>query len=185
MKRKRRVVKAVVNTATPISQLGIEVPQIDYKVVADVTMQKVFTGRITPIPTVLVHFLRPVELLFVSTIIEEIVLHGECTLTTMEFTQRVGVAAPTIYIAKTSLRRMGLLQEERLTNKRYRYCINWVAVNKLESLTVNEPHAIMTLIRKATQKNVIENLTKDDVRKSYTERVLPLGHDPREEETYD
>ena len=80
---------------------------------------------------------------------------------------------------------MGLLQEERLTNKRYRYCINWVAVNKLESLTVNEPHAIMTLIRKATQKNVIENLTKDDVRKSYTERVLPLGHDPREEETYD
>ena len=91
MKRKRRVVKAVVNTATPISQLGIEVPQIDYKVVADVTMQKVFTGRITPIPTVLVHFLRPVELLFVSTIIEEIVLHGECTLTTMEFTQRVGV----------------------------------------------------------------------------------------------
>lgn len=183
--QRKRVTKMVVDTSKTISQYGIQIPKVNYKVIADITMQTAFKGRVTPIPTVLIHYLRTAEFQFISIIMEETIEHGECSLSIKDFNLRMGATNATIYNAKYSLRKMGLIFEERGSDKIIRYSINWNAVNNLERLTVNEPPAIMKLIRKASQKKLIEHLRFMDVKKSYTEKVLPYGHDPREEEMYD
>lgn len=183
--KRKGVIRKTIKTNIPISQLGIQIPQVDYKVIADITMRTEFTGRITPLPTVLIHYLRPNEFLMIATIMEDIINDGECALTSEGFMRRIGISAPTLYDTKSSLRKMGLIQEEHMSNWKYRYHINWKAVNNLEELTKDEPPEIMMLIRKATRKTVLENLKREDVESSYTEKVLPYGHDPREEEIYD
>lgn len=181
----KRITRVVVDTSQTISQMGIEIPQIDYKVIADVTMKEKFVGRVTPVPTVLIHYLRSVELKLIAIIIEETIKTGECKLTNDEFSQRLSCTIPTVYETKHKLKKMGLIQVEKWTDMRLRYYINWDAVNNLEKLTKDEPSAIMTFIRDASKTIRIEKLTRKDVEKSYTEKVLPPDHDPREEEMYD
>ena len=181
----KRITRVVVDTSKTISQMGIEIPQIDYKVIADVTMRRAFTGRVTPIPTVLIHYLRSIELKLVAIIIEETIRTGECKLTNEEISLRLKCTVPTVYETKHKLNKMGLIQSERWGDRRMRLYINWDAVNNLEKLTDGEPQAIMSNIRHASKTIRIEKLTRKDVEKSYSEKVLPPDHDPREEEIYD
>lgn len=183
--KRKRVEKVVVDTSKTVSQLGIQIPRIDYKVVADISMRTAFKGRITPVPTVLIHYLRPIEFQFVAIIIEETIETGECMLKNDDFALRLKVTNPTIYKTKYELRRLGLLIEEKAADRKYRYSIDWSVVDSLEKLTINEPKAIMRYLRSATQKRAIKNLTKEDIENAYTEKILPFEHDPREEEIYD
>lgn len=183
--KRKRVTKVAVDTSKTISQFGIQIPKIDYKVVADVSMQTAFSGRITPLPTVIVHYLRPAELIMFSVIIEDIIELGECKLTTNEFIVRMNTTAPTLYTAKSAMKKMGLIDVKKGADKKYRYTINWKAVNNLDKLTQNAPPSIMSYIRESTRTRILENLTEKDILRSYNEKVLPIEHDPREEETYD
>ena len=184
-KKKKRIEKVVVDSSKTISQFGIQIPKINYKVIADVSMQTAFNGMITPIPTVLIHHLRPLEMLFVAVIIEDTIEHGECFLKQEEFAFRMGVTLPTISNTKSNLKKMGVITVERRSDKRYVYKINWEAVNNLDELMQNEPRAIMARVRHTSKKRKISNMDRSDIESAYTERILPPGHDPREEETYD
>jgi DNA-binding XRE family transcriptional regulator len=181
----KRITKIAVDSSQTISQLGIQIPKIDYKVIADVTMQTAFNGMITPIPTVLIHHLKPIEFLLVAVIIEETVEKGECALSQIELADRMGVACQTAITAKSELIKQGLINYEKKRNHPSLFTINWDAVNSLDELMKDEPRAIMARVRKVTRKTKIKNLDKSDVQAAYTERILPLDHDPREEETYD
>lgn len=181
----QRVTQVLVDTTKSISELGIQIPRVEYKVSANVTTDMVFTGKITPLPTVLVHFLRPDELRYFSVVMEEILERGECILNTKQFSLKMSVSKPTVYECKRNLLKMGLLNEEKLSGNRRRLSVNWLAVNILDDLVDGEDNAIMSRIRKATQKVKIENMTRKDIERAYDERVLPPDHDPREEEIYD
>jgi hypothetical protein len=185
VKKKQRITKVVVDTSKTISQLGIQIPRIDYKVIADVTMQTAFNGMITPIPTVLIHHLRPLELLFVAVVIEDTIEHGECFLKHQDFADRMGVALPTVSATKSRLKKMEVITIEKRADSRYICKINWDAVNNLDQLMQKEPRAIMARVRNTSRKRKISNMTRSDIESAYTERVLPPDHDPREEETYD
>lgn len=176
--------KIVIDTSQTIAQLGIQVPKIDYKVIADITMQTAFSGLVTPIPTVLIHHLRPIEFLLVAVIIEETVDRGECVISQTDLADRIGVETHTVQHARHRLVKSGLITYERRKSVSI-YTINWEAVNKLDELMKDEPRAVMARVRKVTKKQKIMNLSKDDVNAAYTQRILPNGHDPREEETYD
>ncbi len=177
--------KIIVDTSQTIAQLGIQVPKIDYKVIADVTMQTAFNGMVTPIPTVLIHHLRSIELLVVAVIIEETIEKGECVMSQPEMADRIGVKIPTIQSAKNRLIKSGVINYERRCHSSSIFTINWDAVNALDQLMQNEPRAIMARVRKVTKKCKLTSINKSDIEAAYTEKILPLDHDPREEETYD
>lgn len=179
------VEKIVVDTSQTIAQLGIQIPKINYKVIADATMQTAFNGMITPIPTVLIHHLRPTELLLIAVIIEETIEKGECSISQSELCDRMGVEPPTVASTRNKLIKAGVIDFRRRKNCPSIYTINWGAVNKLDALMKNEPRAIMARIRKVTKKRKMENINKNDIKAAYTEKILPFDHDPREEEMYD
>ena len=185
VKKRKRVEKIVVDTSKPISQLGIQIPKIDYKVIADVTMQTAFKGMVTPIPTVLIHHLKPIELLLVAIIIEETVEKGECSISQEDLCDRIGVKNPTITQARKNLLKAELITFRKRKSIPSLYTINWDAVNSLDELMKNEPRAIMCRVRKVTRKQRVTKLDRSDIEAAYTQRILPYGHDPREEETYD
>ena len=181
----KRITKIAVDSSQTISQLGIQIPKIDYKVIADVTMQTAFNGMITPVPTVLIHYLKPIEFLFVAVIIEETIEKGECALSHEELADRMGVSPQTTFTVKYDLVKQGLISYEKRRNSPSIFSINWDAVNSLDKLLKDEPRAIISRVGRVTRKTKIMNLDKSDVQAAYTERILPLDHDPREEETYD
>lgn len=185
VKKKQRIEKIVVDTSQTIQQLGIQIPKINYKVIADATMQTAFNGMVTPIPTVLIHHLRPIELLLVAVIIEETIEKGECVITQNDLCDRIGVEPPTVSSARLRLIRAGIIDYQRKTHAPSVYTINWDAVNNLDKLMSGQPRAMMARVRKVTKKRKIANLDQSDLDAAYTQRILPPGHDPREEETYD
>lgn len=185
VKKKQRIAQVVVDTSQTISQLGIQIPKIDYKVIADVTMQTAFNGMVTPIPTVLIHHLRPLELLFIAVVIEDTIEHGECFLKQEDFAARMGVALPTVSTTKSRLKKMEVITVRKRQDNRYVCAINWDAVNNLDKLMQKEPRAIMARVRNTSRKCKLSKMNRSDIEAAYTERILPPGHDPREEETYD
>ena len=185
VKKKERITKIIVDTSKTIAQLGIQIPKIDYKVIADVTMQTAFNGMVTPIPTVLIHHLRPVELLLIAVIIEETIEKGECYISQEELSNRMGVALPTVTLTRNKLKQQGLVTFEKRRLSPSKYEINWGAVNHLDNLMRNQPRAIMARVRKTSKKKKLCNMNQSDIENAYNEKILPPGHDPREEEMYD
>lgn len=185
VKKKQRVTKVVVDTSQTISQLGIQIPKIDYKVIADVTMQAAFSGMITPVPTVLIHHLKPLELLLVSVIIEETIEKGECNISQDELALRMGVSTNTVALTRSSLKKHDIITFERKRTSPSRYHINWEAVNNLDKLMRDQPRAIMARVRNTSKKRKISNMNQEDIDRAYNEKILPPNHDPREEEMYD
>ena len=184
-KNVQRITKVIVDTSQSISQLGIQIPKVDYKIIADVTMQTAFDGMVTPIPTVLIHHLRPMELQLIAVIIEETIEKGECRLGQSDLADRMGVEIPTVSTARKKLVASGLVSFQKKRVAPSTYSINWDAVNHLDKLMRDEPRAIMARVKKVTKKHKVLNLDRSDVDAAFTEKILPVGHDPREEEMYD
>lgn len=184
-RKKQHVTEVVVDTSKTVSQFGIQIPQINYKAIADVSMQIAFEGMVTPIPTVLIHHLTPNEFLFVAVIIEETIEKGECALTLMDIANRMGSNYNTAVYIKKRLQASGLINYEKRRLQPSIYSLNWETVNALDELMKDEPRAIMARVKKVTKKRKIKNLSKCDIEAAYTEKILPFNHDPREEEIYD
>lgn len=166
---------------------GIVIPKVQYQVLATVENEQIFTGMVLPIPKVLLYFLTHNELMIVSTIIEETNEYGKCSLTVKELSTRLKISTPTVSSNLYSLRKIGLLLEAPDGKRgagRVRE-INYETVQHLNDLVEGEDTGIYTRIRKATRKSDIMNLTKDDIKGAYDNKVLEPDHDPAEEEEYD
>lgn len=166
---------------------GIVVPKVKYEVQATLEYEQVFHGMVLPIPRVLVYYLNHIELQIVSIIIEETNENAFCELTVRGIATRLKVSTPTVSNALWSLRRAGLLLERVSGNSgqsRLRK-INYETVQHLNDLVEGEDPGVYGRIRKATRKIDISNMTKDDIREAYDNKVLEPGYDPIEAEEYD
>lgn len=166
---------------------GITLPKVNYEIVATMDTEQVFNGMVLPIPKVLIYFLNRNELLLLSTILEDSVSAGHCSLTAKELCKRIHLAIPTITAALFSLRKLGLLLEQPNGNRgngRIRK-LNYAAIQHLNDLVEGEDISVYSRIRKATRKINIMNLIKSDIHAAYDNHALPPDHDSAEEEEYD
>lgn len=166
---------------------GIVLPKISYEVITKVENDTVYDGMIIPIPRVMIYFLTHTELIIFSTILEDSIKEGCCTLTVRELSARLKITLPTISASLYRLRKMGLLLEspngKRGAGRTRR--LNYSTIQHLNDLVEGEDPGIYVRIRKATRKTAIENLTKEDIQEAYDNKVLPPDHDEWEEEEYD
>lgn len=166
---------------------GIVLPQVKYQVLATVENEQVFNGMVLPIPKVLIYYLTHNELLIVATILEETNERGECASSVKELATKIKISTPTVSSCLYSLRKVGLLQEAPNGKRgagRIRK-LNYDAIQHLNDLVEDEDPGIYIRIRKATRKVNIMNLTKDDIKNAYDNKILDPEHDPAEEEEYD
>ena len=171
-----------------IMRNSIVMPKIKYEVTAEVDTETKFTGKITPMPTVLIYFLTHMELSIISLILEETYENGGCDLSVIDIALRLAVTTPTISAALYKLRKNDLLLEERNMNVKglgRRRLLNFEAIQHLNDLVEGEDPGIYARIRKATRRSSILRLTKEDIRCAYNNKILPPDHDPEEEEEYD
>ena len=168
-------------------QQEIVMPKINYSVIATVDTEPKFTGEITPIPTILIHFLTHTELKIFSIILEDTYRKGQCCLTVQEIAVRIATTAATISTSLYRMRMRDLLLEtpNGLRGSGKIRSINFKALQYLNDLVDGEDPGIYSRIARATLKKSILSLTKEDIRNAYDNKVLPPDHDPAEEEEYD
>lgn len=167
-----------------IQNMDIALPQVEYKVVAQPILKTKFTGHVTVIPTVLIFYLTNQEFKVVATIIQENMECGACVLSAKQLCIRNAISIPTMYSVLHNLRKMGIIYEQR-EGRNVKRAIDFNAVQHLNDLLNIEDRGIYKRLRgKVHQKN-INNITKADLQKAYDKYVLPVDHDPEEEEEYD
>lgn len=162
-------------------------PKIKYEISASVECETVFTGRILPIPKVLLFYLTHKELLIFVTIMEEVNKNGECELSVKEMAKKTKISIPTLSTCLYNMRKVGLLLERPNGHRgsgRIRR-INYQTVQHLNDLVEGEDLGVYVRIRKATRKTVIDNLTKSDIKGAYDNFVINPEDDPIEAEEYD
>lgn len=167
-----------------IQKMNIDIPKVEYKVVAQPILKTQFTGHVTVIPTVLIFYLNNQEFKVVATIIQETMENGTCTLNAKQFSIRNGISMPTLYTTIHNLRKMGIIYEER-EGRNVKRAIDFNAVQHLNDLVSIEDRGIYIRLRNKVRHKNINNLTESDLERSYDKYVLPVDHDPEEEEEYD
>lgn len=164
--------------------MEISVPKLEYKVVAQPTLETQFVGNVTAIPTVFIHYLNQAELRTVAVILQETVEAGACALTMKQISVRLGMDLKRFYNEMHHLRRMGVIIEHREEHSVIR-AINFKAAQHLDDLLAEEDRGIYRRLRKKLRYKNISNITRDDLQKAYNKYVLPPNHDIEEEEEYD
>mgnify|MGYP003429678609 FL=1 len=167
-----------------IQNMDIAIPQLEYKVVAQPILKTQFTGHVTVIPTVLIFYLNNQEFKVVATIIQETMENGVCILSAKQMSVRNSISMPTIYTVVHNLRKMGIIYEVR-EGKNIKRAIDFKAVQHLNDLVSEQDRGIYKRLRSKVRQKNINNLTEDDLQKAYDKYVLPVEHDPEEEEEYD
>lgn len=167
-----------------LQEMDISIPGIEYKVVAQPILNKVFTGNVTVIPTVLIFYLRNQELKIVATIIQETMECGVCSLNSKQFAVRNSMFIQTVYTVLNNLKKMGIVYEDRKGWEVLR-AIDFEAVQHLNDLVAVEDRGVYIRLRKHAKFRNISKLTRKDVEKCYDLRILPPDHDIEEEEEYD
>lgn len=167
-----------------IQNMNIDIPSLEYKVVAQPILKTKFTGHVTVIPTVLIFYLNTAEFRIVATIIQETLENGACDLTIKQIAIRNTMSLPTVYTCIHNLRKMRVIYEER-EGRKVKRAIDFDAVQHLNDLVSIEDRGIYKRLREKVRLKNINNLTEKDLEKSYDRYVLPVDHDPEEEEEYD
>lgn len=167
-----------------IQNMDIAIPQLEYKVVAQPVLKTKFTGHVTVIPTVLIFYLNNQEFKVVATIIQETMENGACVLTAKQMSIRNSISMPTIYTVIHNLRKMGVIYEQR-EGWSVKRAIDFDAVQHLNDLVSIEDRGVYKRLRSRVRNKNINNLTEADLQRAYDQYVLPVDHDPEEEEEYD
>lgn len=167
-----------------IQNMDIAIPKLEYKVIAQPVLKTQFTGHVTVIPTVLIFYLTSQEFKVVATIIQETMENGACTLTVKQIGIRHSIGTNTLYNTIYHLRKMGIVYEKR-EGRAVTRAIDFNAVQHLNDLVSVEDRGIYKRLRRKVKNKNINNLTKQDIEKSYDKYVLPVDHDIEEEEEYD
>lgn len=179
--------KPIVIKIDPTEQRqGIVLPEVTYKVAVEVEQKEVFCGMVVPIPRVLLYFLNHMELMVVSSILEDSINGEGCALSAKDIGARLKISAPTIHNTFYTLRKLGLLLEQpngkKGTGKIRK--LNYEAIQHLNDLVEDEDASVIFRLRKATRIIDITHLTKESVQAAYDNVALAPDHDPAEEEEY-
>lgn len=162
-------------------------PKIRYETIATIDMETKFTGEITPVPTVLIYIMTPLELKVITTIMQETYLNGRCLMTMKEMSIRFNCTYAAVQTVLSNLRRRSILLEEPSGNggAGKNRMLNFKAIQHINDLVQGEDPGVYARIKSIIIRRDILTLTKEDIRKGYDNKVLPPGHDPVEEEEYD
>lgn len=182
--KQERIPKTLPVIPQRFQNISLEIPQIEYKVVAQPILKTAFTGHVTAIPTVLIFYLNSLEFKVVATIIQETMENGVCILTLKQIASRLKTALPTLYDTVYHLRKMGVIYEDRQSYKIAR-AIDFNAVQKLNDLLLYEDRGMYRRLRTKMRFKNINNINENDLKKAYDLHVLPIDHDIEEEEEYD
>lgn len=160
----------------------IKMPIIEYQTLVTVNEGKVFTGRTTPIPTVLFEYLASNELKVFSIILRQHRDHGCCIVKTTALARAIGITHISIANILTKLKNMGLVHYE-VSRKRRNKVIDWGTIEVLDQMSTNwKPGGLVALRRKLKDTN-INKIVPDmyrDIRAKYE-----INNDQMENEEYD
>lgn len=186
VKRKRGELE---NILVDVSRQGgrtvVRIPDVSYKLIAEVSVKPAYTGQIIPVPACMYSLLEPVEYYLFSRILKEITEHGECVKRRCELTKRGAPDNKYSYNTIGSLIDMGIVTCERADGGRYRWRIKFDDIEKFDSIVDGEGKLTIERLRKAASKKGIGKITKDDLIKIYDEYSLRTNHDAEDEEVYD
>lgn len=175
-------------TIDPMKLMGvIEIPKVEYKIVADIDYNIAFEGMVLPIPKVLVYYLTKIELHVLSIILEECMSQEYSTMTVKGVSKKLKASVVSVSNALYFLRKGGLILEApngRKGGGRMRK-LNFETIQHLNDLAEGEDVGIFARIRKLTKKKTIINITKDDIKTLYNHVIHEPGDDIAEEEEYD
>lgn len=160
---------------------GVKIPMIRYKTTADIGADKVFTGSVVPIPSVLVEYLDKTELKIFAIVLKQIRERGICYLRVESIARNLGLTAASISNATSRLRKMGILTYVPYGKKREKI-INFNAIQMLEDLMRDKkPGAIPALRKRNNLQNIEQTCQRniDFINKNYS-----WHDDPDEDEEY-
>ena len=169
---------------TPIKEgeNEIQMPAIQYHKVATIESQQVFTGSITPIPSVLIEYLDKTELKVFSIVLKHQRENGVCYVRLPTIAAQLKMTPTSIFNATSRMKSMGILKYENKGRRRNKM-INFQAIQALNDLLLElKPGATINLRQKIKNKNV-ENITASI--QTYLNDNFGYTGDPIEDEEYD
>lgn len=159
----------------------IKIPQIKYRKVAYVDADKVFTGDITPIPSVLVDYLDKCELRIFAIILRSIRGKSFCITRVEDIAKALNISFVSASSALTRLKKMGII-EYASYGKRKDKSINFDTVQKLHEILHDKKLGAASVLRKKVGSTNINKLPNSAL--EYLERNFTWSNDPLEDEEY-
>lgn len=160
----------------------IKIPQIKYRKVSYIDADKVFTGDIVPIPSVLIDYLDKYELKAFSIVLRQIRETGHCIVRLESMAKNLDVSYVSISAAMTRLKKMGIIDYHPYGRNREK-TINFNTIQILHDFLKDaKPGATSALRKKAANSNI--NKLPDTAIK-YIETNYRWHDDPLEDEEYD
>ena len=161
----------------------IVLPHVEYRTITygDIKQKTAYSGRVIPIPFVLIEYLSYMELKLFALILDQIRTRTACYCSQREIAARLGYTEVAVCNASHNLVTMGFVTIIPKSRKRGKM-INWKAIEYLTRITENrKPGAARFLRDKVGNKNVM-NLT--EIQLSHLDRFGGCK-DEAENEEYD
>lgn len=114
----------------------IVLPKVEYKKYGDIKQKTVYTGRVIPIPYVLIEYLSYMELKVFAFILDQIRTHTACYCSQKEIAKRLGFTEVAVSHAANKLVQMNIVTIIPKSRKRGKE-INFDAIEYLTKLTEN------------------------------------------------
>lgn len=159
----------------------IKIPQIKYKRVAYIESDKVFTGDITPIPSVLVDYLDKCELRIFAIVLRSIREKGFCIIRMEDIAKVLNISFVSASSAMTRLKKMGIIEYSSY-GKRKDKSINFATVQRLSEILQDKKLGAAAALRKKVNHSNINRLSQSAL--DYLEKNYSWNDDPLEDEEY-
>lgn len=161
---------------------GVKIPMIQYKTVAHIVPDEVFTGSIVPIPSVLVEYLDKTELKIFAIVLKQIRERGICYLRVESIAKNLGLTTVSISNATSRLRRMGIMEYVPHGKKREKI-INFEAIKKLGDFLADKKPGAAPALRKKSGLQNIGQISQNNI--DFVNQYYSWHEDLEEDEEYD
>lgn len=146
----------------PIQEGGdeIKMPSINYHETVTIEPDKVFTGKVLPIPMCLINFLSPLELGVFISIFKKIRETGICIAKMDSLASELGLSRPTITYACERMKSLGILEYQKHTSW-YKRIINFSVVQELSLILKNKNHLAPAALREKIGETHISKISNE------------------------
>lgn len=160
----------------------IKIPQIKYRKVSYIESDKVFTGDITPIPTVLFSYLDKCELKVFGLIMRRIRENGTCVMRAEAISKYLAMSRISVTNALMRLKKMGIVNYQTYGKDKNK-TINFETIQKLHEILKDRKPGAEVAMRRKMMNTSIERIPESIL--SYLEKNYTWHDDPDEDEEYD
>lgn len=158
------------------------VPQVNYKTVAVIREETVFTGRTMPMPTALFEYLSGNEMKVFAILLRHHREHGCCIIKSVSIARELGITHISVANIFARLKNMGLVHFELIGKKRNKI-IDWDTVDVLDKMSENWKTGGLTALRKKLGDKDISHILPSQYRDIRAQ--FEISNDPIENEEYD